>query len=499
MKSRKLKSKLFMVALVFALCIHTSCEEDLAKLNENPNAIIDLDYGIQLTNIQLSITEGGYEMFRASLGYCYSSIQQLADLESPVSGVFLPGDKYLNDPLFAASLFDDVYTREHKNLADLLNRTAEDENAINYHAIARIWRVMSSHRITDMYGDVPYFNSGKGYIDNNWFPEYDPQKDIYADMLNELEQAAMQLDAMKKNPGANDIIYGGDLDRWEKLAYSMMLRLGMRMTKVDNGEAEKWVKKAIAGGVMTSNDDIAKIFHENGGSRNPFWNGFQTRDQVRLSSTFVDWMIAMNDPRLDIISYVESGGAHKGLPNGYDNETIQSYPGGADLSTYSNYNPELRKQESPSIRQTYAEVELLLAEAAVYGWHSGDAATHYEKGVRAAINQFDIFGVTMPDDTEIDDYLAANPYDPSNGLEMIGEQYWAANILVSWEGYSNWRRTGFPNLVPTNYPGNVTNGQIPRRLTYSGEEYSLNTENVNAAVSRQGPDDFMTRVWWDKE
>lgn len=129
------------------------------------------------------------------------------------------------------------------------------------------------------------------------------------------------------------------------------------------------------------------------------------------------------------------------------------------------------------------------------GGHSGDAATHYEKGVRAAINQFDIFGVTMPGDTEIDNYLVANPYDPSKGLEMIGEQYWAANILVSWEGYSNWRRTGFPNLVPTNYPGNVTNGQIPRRLTYSGEEYSLNTENVNAAVSRQGPDDFMTRVW----
>ncbi|WP_169513342.1 SusD/RagB family nutrient-binding outer membrane lipoprotein [Flexithrix dorotheae] len=499
MKSILFKNKFLVVTLIIIMLTSTACEDELTEINENPNEITNLDYGIQLTNILLSTTEGGYEMFRASLGYCFASIQQLADLESPVSGVFLPGDKYLNDPLFAASLFDEVYTREHKNLADFLHRTKDDEEAVNYHAMGRIWRVMSAHRITDIYGDVPYFNSGKGYIDNNWFPAYDAQEEIYADMLNELEGAVLQLDPNKKNPGTNDIIYNGDLDKWKKLAYSLMLRLGMRLTKVDNGAAEVWVKKAISGGVMTSNDDIAKIIHEIGASRNPFFNGFETRDQVRLSATFVDWMINMNDPRLDMISYVESGGPHKGLPNGYDYETIQDYPGGNDLTTYSNYNPELRKWESPSFRQTYAEVELLLAEAAVYSWHGGDAAEHYEKGVRAAINQFGLFGVELPSDSAIDDYLNNNPFDPAKGLEMIGEQYWAATILVSWEGYSNWRRTGFPVLTPTNYPGNVTNGQILRRLTYSGTEYSLNAENVNAANNRQGPDDFMTRVWWDKE
>jgi hypothetical protein len=82
---------------------------------------------------------------------------------------------------------------------------------------------------------------------------------------------------------------------------------------------------------------------------------------------------------------------------------------------------------------------------------------------------------------------------------MIGEQYWAATFLQSWEGYSNWRRTGYPSLTPVNYPGNATNGQIPRRLTYSADEYSINPDNVKAAVARQGADSFMTRVWWDKE
>lgn len=499
MKSKKYINRLFFGVLALAMLSNTACEDGLAELNVNPNAITDLDYGMQLSQMQLATSGGSYEIFRAAMGYCFSATQQMADLEEPVSGVFLPGDKYLDDPLFAASLFDEVYAAEYKNLTDYLLRTSEDPEATNYHAIGRIWKVISAHRITDIYGDVPYFDAGMGYITNNWFPAYDPQEEIYADMLKELDEAAKQLDASAKGPGGNDLVYAGDVAKWKKLAYSMMLRLGMRMTKVDPSGAESWVKKAIAGGVMASNDDVARIYHEIGGHRNPYSGGFNTRDQVRLAHTFIDWMDSRNDPRLDIISHVESGDPHKGLPNGYDAVTIQSYTGGPDLTTYSRVNPELLEWDAPSLYQTYAEVELMLAEAAIRGWHSGDAATHYENGVRAAIENWGLFNVTMPGSAEIDAYIAANPFVAADGLEMIGEQYWAATFLLSWEGYSNYRRTGFPSLTPINYPGNVTGGQIPRRLTYSGDEYSINPDNVSAAVARQGADNFMTRIWWDKE
>jgi hypothetical protein len=98
---------------------------------------------------------------------------------------------------------------------------------------------------------------------------------------------------------------------------------------------------------------------------------------------------------------------------------------------------------------------------------------------------------------EIDAYLAANPYDSANWAEQIGEQYWAATFLNFYETFANWRRTGYPELTPVVYPGNESNGTIPRRLKYPISEASNNPEGYNAAIQQQGPDEFTTRMWWD--
>ncbi len=147
---------------------------------------------------------------------------------------------------------------------------------------------------------------------------------------------------------------------------------------------------------------------------------------------------------------------------------------------------------------TYAEVEFLLAEAAVRNWYNGDAATHYENGVRAAMQYLAMYGpeAVIPE-ADIDAYLAANPFDPANALEQINTQIWAATHLNEYESYANYRRTGYPALTPVNYPGNVTGGTIPRRMRYSEGEMVANAESYAEAVSRQGPDLLTTRVWWD--
>ena len=79
------------------------------------------------------------------------------------------------------------------------------------------------------------------------------------------------------------------------------------------------------------------------------------------------------------------------------------------------------------------------------------------------------------------------PMNPANGLKMINEQLWAAVLLNEYEAFANWRRTGYPELVPVNYPGNVTGGTIPRRLRYRENEAVANPDNYNAAVAAQGP------------
>lgn len=500
MKIKRYNYKIAVFLLAIMTFSITSCVDELEEMNQNPNAIEDLPYGMQFTRLQLMASGTRYEMRRAALGWALPAIQQLADIN--VTTNMLPGDKYIDFLDYHSSLFDRAYLNEYKDLADYLKRTSEDPEATNHYAIGRIWSVLSFHRTTDIYGDIPYSEAGQGYIENIWSPKYDAQEDIYMHMLSELEAAANLLNESADVVGDQDIVYGGDIAQWRRLAYSLMMRLGFRLVKVDLPAAEVWVKKAIEGGVMNNLLDVCKTEHQLLGgwtNSNPIGESFNVDKFMRLSDTFVSWMEDNGDPRLEIISWVESGAPHQGLPNGLDPVTLETEgPAGGDLLDYSQINQSLVDRESPFMFMTYAEVEFMLAEAALRGWHSGDAASHYENGVRAAMLNWAFYGVEAPTVAQIDAYLAANPFNTANGMEMIGEQYWAATFLNPWEGYANWRRVEYPVLTPVNYPGNATNGTIPRRLKYPDSEYTLNEENVRAADSRQGPNEFTTRVWWDR-
>lgn len=499
----------FLVAIV--LIALSGCDTDsLHELNENPTVAEDIDPGFILAYTQLQTSGERYENWRTQLIYQSTMMQHLATLPT-----YWVGDKYLYNAGYSAALWDRAFTNYIKdltNLVEITDPTVEgQEEFVNYHAIARIWKVVAFQRVTDIYGDIPYFGAGKGFSERDFFPTYDPQSEIYADMLNELEEAAGLLSASASTPGSQDLVYGGDVEQWRRYAYSMMLRLGLRMVKVDAAAAQEWVQKAIAGGVMESNADISYIQHTDGPegiNRNGIgevflWNGtrFANDDSPRLSTTFVGWMTEHNDPRLDELSWVVSGGPAQGMPNGYDANTIVNYdPTFPDHNgdEYSRVNPMFVLNESPMVFQTYAEVEFMIAEAIERGWANGNAADHYNAGVRAAMEMYSIYDASVEvASADIDAYLAANPYDSANWQEQIGEQYWAATFLNWYETYANWRRTGYPELTPVDYPGNRSNGTIPRRLIYPVSEASNNPEGYNAAINNQGPDEYTTRMWWD--
>lgn len=272
---------------------------------------------------------------------------------------------------------------------------------------------------------------------------------------------------------------------------------------------------------MQSNDDIAYTPRAEGPSIGP--NGLNSngttgylfsQDSPMLTEFFVDWMKESGDPRLSRYAARYEGNAHQGAavvsldpndqvgwPVGNDATTIQTFPGydaSRPLSShFSQPSPYIRQNNDPVFLQSYAEVEFMLAEAAVRSWHGGDPATHYANGVRAAMEQVELYDAPPISAAEIDAYLAANPYDPANALEQINTQYWAATFLNGYEAWFNYRRSGYPTLQPVNWPGNVTGGTIPRRARYPTTETVLNPDNYNAAVARQGPDLLTTRVWWD--
>ena len=103
-------------------------------------------------------------------------------------------------------------------------------------------------------------------------------------------------------------------------------------------------------------------------------------------------------------------------------------------------------------------------------------------------------------DEEIETYLAQNLLSTANNtekLQIIGEQYWVATFINGYESYANWRRTGYPKLIPTNYSGSMSPGVIPTRLPYPTDEYSINRANVDTANQQQGADKVTTHIWWD--
>ncbi|MEQ9440527.1 MAG: SusD/RagB family nutrient-binding outer membrane lipoprotein [Cyclobacteriaceae bacterium] len=491
--------------LLAGLFMVSSCDTDeLIELNENPNAATEIDPSYMLANAMLRVSGDRYESWRGILIYSSTMIQHMAALQT-----YWAGDKYLYNNQYSGALFESAYPNYVKLLGAVLEQTKDDPTKGNVYGIARIMWVLGMSRLTDMYGDIPYSEAGRGFYDNTYSPQYDAQSAIYADMLMQLEQAPSTFDASLNDLGADgvqDIMFGGNMGKWEKFANSLMLRLGMRLIKVDPAMAQEYVTKAIAGGVMENNADIAYIQHTDGPegiNQNGLGQVFLADDIQRLSATFLNMLTNTNDPRLMAFATTNVDGIYKGLPNGYDATTIKVYEGvpadsSVSIELYSTTNPDMVKVSSPMFFQTYAEVEFLLAEAALRGWHSGNAAEHYNNGVTAAMEYLSMYGESTTITAEaIDQYLAENPFSEAAGMEMIGEQYWIATFLNEYESWANWRRTGYPVLTPVSYPGNITNGQIPRRLRYFENEYGSNGDAVNAAIARQGPDEFTTRMWWD--
>nr|WKN36305.1 SusD/RagB family nutrient-binding outer membrane lipoprotein [Tunicatimonas sp. TK19036] len=501
----KILSYKILSLLMAGLLFVTSCDSDeLIGLNDNPNAATEIDPSYLLANSMLRISGDRYESWRGIMIYSSTMIQHMAALQT-----YWAGDKYLYNTQYSGALFEAAYPNYVKLLASVMEQTKDDPSKGNVYGISRILWVLGMSRLTDMYGDIPYFNAGRGFYDNNYSPQYDPQSQIYADMLMQLEEAPGTFDASLTDlgvGGVQDIMFQGNLEKWEKFANSLMLRLAMRLTKVDQTMAQEYVAKAIAGGVMDSNADIAYIEHTDGPegiNQNGIGQVYLADNVQRISKTFMDYLTSTNDPRLEAFATTNVNGVYKGLPNGYDATTIKAYenvPADSSVSVelYSTTNPDMVKLSSPMFFQTYAEVELLLAEAALRDWHSGSATDHYNNGVRAAMEYLSMYGEsTTISDEAIAQYLAENPFNEAMGMEMIGEQYWVATYLNEYESWANWRRTGYPELTPVDYPGNITNGQIPRRLRYFEGEYGNNGEAINATLSTQGPDEFTTRMWWD--
>lgn len=504
-------------AIVLIMLFGVSCDKGFEELNINPNAATNAVPEFLLTKAQLSSARFEYFMLGGAM-------QHMANYNIGQA----QGDKYVGNLGWQSGLFEAFYIAEGLEIEEVIRSVSSNPDFVNKLAVARIWRAYAYHRITDMYGDIPYKEAGQGASSKIYKPKYDKQSDIYADMLKELDEAAKSFNTAKPTFGTADLVYGGNIPKWQKFAYSLMLRLGMRLSKIDPAMAETWVKKAIAGGIIINDSDIATIQFVEGGqisSRNPIAQGlmdydYNTPQSVdnrlggKLSKTLIDHLKNTKDPRLNALAVVWVRASSttpyvadttSAIQTGMQNGIWDSAP--ANFGTYSEPNPNtLLRYNAPMFMFTSLEGNLLLAEASIRGWNSGSAEDAFNQGVKSGMQQWALYGLDgVISSARVNAYLKLNAFKTAgtfnDKLEQISTQKWIGlSFIDEFEVFSTWRRTGYPSLVPVNYPGNLSGGTIPRRMVIGTNEQNSNSENYIAAMTRQGSANYnilTNRVWWD--
>ena len=509
-----------LVALLFGA---GSCDKNFEEINTNPIQPITLNPEYLLTEAQRTSAVN-------SLAYQAPIVQQV---QIPFEGNPAGGNLNVVNENNTAPIFNTLYSQTIRYLTDVIERTKDDPERNNLYNMARIWRAYAFMVLVDTYGDVPYSEAGLGFLDSEYFPAYDEASAIYEDIVATYIEATNALDP-NGDVVQGDLFYRGDISKWKKLGNSLLLRAGMRYTEIDEAKAKQIVQTAVdpaRGGVMESNEDNAYV---------PFDATFPHPISSQLLSTeavnyyvgapFVEWLQEHDDPRLEYIAvkYENPGSTtldglgientnpeeQLGFPYGFDQNTIENAPGfpgrnGAAFN-YSQLNRRtVLNLERPEFLVTYAQTALLLAEAAVRDYIAADAENLYEEGIKAHMEQMEWYsgsGVEIVfTEEQIQEYLNQPlvEFDPSRALEQINEQYWVASFLQFHEAWANLRRSGYPDINPTNYPGqdpsvNAQGGGIIRRLTYPLRERSVNAANVEAAIERMGGNSLGIPVFWDE-
>nr|MBA3675745.1 SusD/RagB family nutrient-binding outer membrane lipoprotein [Chitinophagaceae bacterium] len=354
------------------------------------------------------------------------------------------------------------------------------------------------------FGDVPMDEAARG--DEQIFrPKFNKQQDIYPKLLNDLDSANKLFKPSRAMIYGTDILYGYKINSslsvptspvvqaWQRFCNSLNMRLLLRVSK--RTELNSFARiRAIAADpvkypVFTSNTDAA-ILSLTGITPlvSPWGRAIDFTLRRAAGKFFLDGLNALNDPRRPRFATEASNKAatmkigYKGIPSGYTGSENQF-----------DYLPSILQiglVTAPMIVpiMPYAEVEFIKAELELKSGTSAAAIIAYEKGVKAAIEQW---GAVIPFDYFTNVNAAYN-----NTLERIMLQKYYALFFVDFQQWFEQRRTGFPVLPPG--PGMLNNKQVPSRFEYPLPVRTNNPVNYAEAVSWMGGDEIFIKVWWEK-
>ena len=468
----------------------TGCEklEDFGDTNINPYVTTTPVTQNLLTNALRSLP-GTTNDATASLYAQYVSDVQYTDGGRYLTVNFSYGG-YYQGPLLALQKIIEFNT--NPETAPTVVGGGSNANQI---AVARILKAYYFWKITNRWGDIPYSEALQQ--GDNLTPKFDRQEDVIADLFKELKEAANQFDGGV--PVQGDIFLGGNANRWKQFANSLRLIMAMRISEADPAWGKTEFLAAKNDGVIMTEAQSFKYEHlAEAANQNAWYARYLTRFDYAVSEPFLEeTLLELDDPRIPAMADLPQDGNQNyvGMPYGLASTS------GIGNTSVSFVGSDLRTQDAAEYILRASHVLFTLAEGEKRGWNAAGtpneaaAEEYYLAGIAESMKQYGVYNAA-----DFNAYVAQAEvdYTAADAIEKISLQRWIALYLDGFEGWAEWRRTGFPVLSPGPAPLSL-DGNIPRRQGYTTQERDLNLANYNAVLQDQGPDEVNTRMWLDPQ
>jgi len=537
-KYKKLSWNKLPLLCLSLLFINTACTSRFEEYNTNQHEATDemmlhdnLKTGAFFSQMERNVVlfndgkndDGSYQVSQGLTSDLYSGF--IAPTGSWFSG------KHNGSYYFISSWLEKTFVSGFSSVMpawQAIVTVSDQQGLTEVSALATIVKVQAMHRVADAYGPIPYCNYGTGSLQNN----YDGLEDVYKKFFVELDNSIDVLTTLVvENPSATilqkyDLIYDGNVTKWVKFANTLRLRLAMRIAYANPTLAKTEAEKSISNPIGVITDVVDRPLLQHSSSlvyHHPLheiaynFNG----GEARMSASMDAYMNGYKDPRLT--AYFKPAvidGAYHGVRLGISTSVWTKYLG----ANISNLNVDA--STTSIVWMTAAESYFLRAEGALRGWAMGGTAKDlYNKGISISFDENKVSGadayitnatngpIAFTDKAESSNLNAAVPSDikiawdatatTEKNLERIITQKWIAIYPDGPEGWAEFRRTGYPKLIPVvtnNSQGTIDSNIQIRRIPYPQSEYLNNNAGLLVGVSKLGgQDNGGTKLWWDKK
>lgn len=489
-----MKKKTASIYIVFiAFLALTSCKKELDKVNKNPNSLEQPDATTLLSNTIVS--------------EFYNNANVAWTLGNGLSQQATFSQSYYNQAARFSPVTNEPYWNalyEAARDANTLYGIGQAQKNTLLQAAALTLRSYAFAQLTELWGDVPFTEALQGGS-GVYTPKYDAQKTVYTDatigVLPSLKRADSLLKANPNGLIGGDLLYNSNATSWRKFINALRLRYLLRVASKIDVSSE--MQTIVTDGTLMQDASASATLALPTTTPYNFPSVTERAGDFAvkyMSSLLYNTFESTNDQARVTAYFSPVAGTTSGIPfsfNNYGGMPLVVDATSAQSSSSSNFNSSFTSGSNKNLLKarviTYAEQEFILAEAALKGLISGNAEDYYNAGVTGAFAEIglDASGYLMHSGVAFDNSST------TNALQQIITQKWVANINNGFEGWIEYKRTGYPNLDPGTGSVNLNGGQIALRFLYPTTEKSINSTNYQSELKTMGGQETTVyRPWW---